>query len=190
MTAKLVIGIEGLDRLGKTSLIEGIQQRCGFYQVIHFGKPQTLGVYERMVDAHGEVEDPLLQYQRASFQNSMILAKSGARIIFDRWHLGECVYSPLYRGTSGDYVFNLEKRARLDKEDEIRLILLVEDFKISRHFVSDGQSFNDGQREREQELFIKAFNRSIIPDKRMICVTGPDGRFRPKEEILEEALGP
>jgi hypothetical protein len=34
--------IEGLDRLGKSTLIKNIQHRFGFYQVIHFGKPEIL----------------------------------------------------------------------------------------------------------------------------------------------------
>ena len=31
-------------------------------------------------------------------------------LIFNRSHLGETVYSPLYRGYSGDYVFDIEKK--------------------------------------------------------------------------------
>ena len=31
-------------------------------------------------------------------------------LIFNRSHLGETVYSPLYRGYSGDYIFDIEKK--------------------------------------------------------------------------------
>lgn len=193
--AKAVYGIEGIDSVGKDTLIEGIQQALGYYEVIHFSKPRRLKVYEN-VEIEPAIKTCLsaacLQlrvYQEECFRNSMVLAKSGARLIFNRWHLGEVPYSSLYRGYPGDYVFDLEERFHLDSTGDIRLILLVEDFTVSRHFVSDGQSFDDGKRQEEQELFIKAWHRSIIRDKRIICVTDPDtGGFKPKERILEEAL--
>ena len=53
---------------------------------------------------------------------------------------------------------------------------------LSRH------EYDDKKREEEQELFLDAFELSIIPDKRIVWVTGPDGHFRSKEEILEEAI--
>jgi len=193
--SKFVYAVEGLDRLGKSTLIEGIQRKLGFFQVIHFGKPKRLDAYKGSIMpeyiGYDEVRcDPqLFNYQQASFRNSMKLSQSGARIIFDRWHLGEAVYSPLYRGYSGNYVFDLEKRLNLNHTNFVRLILLVEDFSCSQHFVSDGDSFDDGQRENEQLLFISAFDKSIIMDKRIICVTDPaTGLFRDADDILKEAL--
>ena len=119
----------------------------------------------------------------------MKLAQSGARIIFDRWHLGEAVYAPLYRKYDGNYVFDIEQRYDMGECHMVRLILLTEDFDASQHFVSDGDSFDDSKREQEQNRFIAAFNKSSIPDKRIICVTDPTtGNFRPAEDILKEAL--
>jgi len=180
---KSVYAIEGLDRLGKSTLIRGIMDRGGFYQTIHFSKPEKLAVYE-----HAKDKSPLQLYQEESFRNSMLLARSGARIIFDRWHLGEAVYAPLYRGYDGDYVFKQEKMFAMDEVHSIRLILLVENFNYSKHFVSDGDSFDDTKRKAEQELFFDAMAKSIIPDRRIVCVTAEDGGFRRKEDILEEAL--
>lgn len=184
---KRVFGIEGLDRLGKSTLIEGIKNQLGFFQVVHFSKPEVLDAYEKNID-HLIPGHQLLSYQTDSFTNSMLIAKSGARVIFDRWHLGEVVYAPMYRGYHGDYVFDIERAALMDQCKSVRLILLTENFDHSIHFESDGESFDDSRRREEQEQFIQAFTRSIIPDKRIICVTGPDGNFRSKEEILEEAL--
>lgn len=183
---KLVYGIEGLDRLGKSTLIEGIKRALGFYQVIHFGKPEKLAYYQgETLDGKDAQE---FSYQYDSFLNSMLLAGSGARLIFDRWHLGENVYAPMYRKYDGDYVFDLERKTELDENQHVRLILLTEDFRISKHFESDGESFDDTKRQEEQELFIQAFNKSTIPDKRIVCVTASNGQFRPKFEILEEAI--
>ena len=174
---KQVYAIEGLDRLGKSSLIEGIRQRLGFFQVIHFGKPEKLKAYEHAT-AQGIVRAAEYTYQKESFISSMLLAKSGARVIYDRWHLGEVVYSPMYRAFSGDYVFEIEKNAGMEFANNVQLILLTENFNISRHFNSDGDSFDDQRRREEQQAFINAFNRSILPNKKMICVTGIDGNFK------------
>lgn len=187
-----VFGIEGLDRLGKSTLIDGIRQQLGYYEVIHFSKPQKLDIYARTQPVSGVPAFSLqaYHYQQESFRNSMLLAKSGARVIFDRWHLGEAVYSPMYRFYDGSYVFDFERYHHLDQLSSLRLILLTEDFDTARHFVDDGNSLGTiDDREEEQQRFIAAFHRSIIKDKRIICVTDPGlGVFKPKSQILAEAL--
>jgi thymidylate kinase len=179
MNKHTVYAVEGIDRLGKSTLIDSIMQRLGYYEVIHFAKPKQLDYYRGSLEI----------YQRESFINSMVLASSGARIIFDRWHLGEAVYAPLYRGYSGDYVFELESHHDIDLAD-VRLILLTEDFDYGRHFVDDGESLGAIEnREKEQALFLAAFEKSHIKDKRVISVTDPGlGGFKPKDWILAEAL--
>lgn len=190
---KAVYCIEGLDRLGKSTLIQSIKQRLGYYQVIHFSKPERLAAYANSYhhdENYQKINNAdLFHYQQASFINSMMMVKSGARIIFDRWHLGEAVYSPLYRGYNGDYVFELEKKFELDQQINLRLILLVEDFSKSKHFNDDGQSLGSVEnRFKEQEMFTNAFNKSIIVDKRIVSVTAENGKFRDREDILQEVL--
>jgi thymidylate kinase len=175
-----VILLEGVDRTGKSSLIQGILNTQGYYQVMHFEKPKKLDYYTE--------GNPLFMYQLESFENAMILANSGARIIYDRAHLGEYVYSR-HRGYSGEYVFDLEKDHKIDQHPSLSLILLIEDFGISKHFNDDGKSLGPvDERELEQIMFIEAFFKSCIQDKKIVCVTAPDGSFRPKEDILKEAL--
>ena len=173
--------LEGLDRLGKSSLATNIQKRLGFHQLIHFSKPIACEPYDGI----------LLQYQSESFKQMFkMLNEPGYNLIFDRAHLGEYVYAPLYRKYSGEYVFRMEEfydmghRLRADT----KLILLVEDFKTSKHFVSDGDSFDDSKREQEQNLFIEAFNKSMIKNKKIVCVTEPSGGFRTFEDITSEVL--
>lgn len=193
--------IEGLDRLGKSTLIKNIQHRYGFFQVIHFGKPEILDKYriEASVATPGEItgtsfySEQLYRYQKDSFKNMFRMMSTnvvGTKIIFDRAHLGETVYAPLYRGYSGEYVFDLERMYAMDISHNVRMILLTEDFSVSKHFVEDGQSFDPTKRQEEQEKFISAFKQSIIPDKRIVCVTDPStGQFKEQQEILEEATG-
>lgn len=190
MTTAYKIMIEGLDRLGKDTLIRGILNEQGFHQVLHYSKPEVLDAYCFPNREEGDLQLAQRMYQTASFTTMFQIAKAaGAPVIFNRAHLGECVYAPMYRGYSGDYVFNLESLMNIDKAEDLRLILLTEDFAAAKHFVDDGESFDTTKREQEQELFIAAFNRSIIKDKRIICVTDTaTGGFRPKEDILKEAL--
>ncbi len=174
--------IEGLDFLGKSSLVSGIQHKRGFHATMHFSKPIALDCYN----------GSLREYQERSFRAMFSILRDAKHtpFIFDRAHLGECVYAPLYRNYSGDYVFDLEKAFEMDQNFSARLILLTEDFKVSNHFADDGESFDINKREQEQNLFMAAFEKSIVRDKRIICVTDPStGNFRNKEDILLEALG-
>jgi hypothetical protein len=189
---KTVYGICGLDRLGKSTLIDGIRNQFGYYEIIHFSKPQKLAAYANTSEKCGVPQggQQVWHYQHEGFLNSMILANSGARIIFDRWHLGEAVYSPMYRNYSGEYVFAMETMHGLDMHPSLRLILLIENFEIARHFVDDGESLGAVEkREEEQARFIEAFHKSNIKDKRIVSVTDPAlGGFKPKDWILQEAL--
>ena len=189
MTINAIL-VEGLDRLGKSTLVESIQQELGYFQVIHFGKPKHLKFYETQA-TNGFIlnEKSEYLYQHASFKNMFELIKSDARIIFDRAHLGECVYSPIYRNYSGDYVYDLERKYGMGDSRNAKLILLTEDFATAKHFVDDGLSFDITKREQEQNLFLEAFEKSIIRDKQIVCVTDPAlGGFKRKEWILEEVL--
>lgn len=186
--------IEGLDFLGKDTLINGILNARGFHQVIHYSKPAILNCYESCsadMTAKEMVSSALREYQERSFRTMFSLLRDVkySPLICNRAHLGECVYAPLYREYSGDYVFDLERNFEMQRNYSTRLVLLVEDFEISKHFVDDGESFDITKREHEQELFMAAFERSIIPDKRMILVTNQKtGGFRLKEDILAEVL--
>lgn len=195
-----VYAIEGIDRLGKSTLIQNIQKKLGYFQSIHFSKPPKWLAEGYMQNSNSEVIEQLkcmpyfnnvLAYQADCFNNSMKLARlNQGNLIFDRWHLGEYVYAPMYRNYPGNYVFDLERENGLNAEDHIRLILLVEDFTISTHFVDDGDSLGgEEKREAEQNLFIEAFHQSLIQDKRIICVTDADtGKFLPEDKILQLAL--
>lgn len=170
--------IEGIDHLGKSTLIDGIQQKNGYHLVVHYQKPKRLEAYS------GDLE----RYQQDCFNSMFKIITSGAWVICDRAHLGECVYAPIYRHYPGDYVFNMEIGVNIQMRNDIKLILLTENFEKSKHFVDDGLSFDISKRKQEQELFIEAFNKSSIRNRKIICVTADDGQFRSKEDILKEAL--
>lgn len=187
--------VEGLDALGKDTLINGIQHKLGYHQVLHYSKPEVLEYYSNQLEDEGlgPMQAKMVafgEYQRDTFRTMFsILSTPHAPIICNRAHLGECVYAPLYRTYSGDYVFEFEKKYGADQNHQLRLVLLTEDFEVSKHFVDDGESFDITKREKEQELFLAAFEKSKIPNKRIVCVTDQAlGGFRQRADILQQVL--
>lgn len=172
--------IDGVDRLGKSTLIKNLMDRLGYYQVIHFDKPIKLTKYERMF-LNGK--SPEEKYQEACNKNMFRMIQSDAKFIFDRTHLGEPVYAKRYRRYCGDYVFEIEKS---HDTDSARLILLTtSDFSFQK---DDGESHDWSQRVTEQQDFIKAFCRSSIKDKIIIDVNNGQGGYKNPRTILAEAL--
>lgn len=183
---------EGIDNIGKSGLIEKIQQELGYFQVIHFAKPKLLGYFQDQVHCDNEA---LEEYQRRSFENGFKLLETGLPFIYDRSFLGESCYSDKYRGYDGSYVFELEtqsllrwKQSQYPKENipyPAKLILLTtSDFSI---IIDDGLSFDSSRQAEEQLSFIDAFRKSKMP-KAMIDVCNGKGGFKDPMDILKEAL--
>lgn len=171
--------IEGIDRLGKSTLVQNIQHKLGYHLVIHYDKPKQLDCYINQGS-----KSPLQIYQEMVNETMFgLIDDSYNNIIFDRGHLGECVYAPLYRNYSGDYVFDLEYETNLN--DTKLILLTTSNFDIC---VDDGESFNFDNKEQEQELFKAAFAKSTMK-KVMIDVYDPEtGTFKDPQVILNQAL--
>jgi len=59
---------------------------------------------------------------------SLIKNKDDRVLFFNRAHLGEVVYGPLYRGYSGDFVFDLEEDAVMNLIEPVEeFIRIIED---------------------------------------------------------------
>lgn len=168
--------IEGVDRLGKSTLIKNISDVLGYHLNIHYDKPKKLTAYEGF-------DNPLLEYQKAVYSNMFNLIDKGHRIVFDRAHLGETIYAPIYRKYSGDYVFDLEARA--DTSNARLILLTTSDFSFVQ---DDGNSLDFTKREEEQARFVEAFHRSKIHDKVLIDVNGGNHTYKRAQDVLAEAL--
>lgn len=199
--------IDGIDRLGKSSLIERIQQELGYHLVIHYDKPKVLAHYVDMADCikRAEVSETDFDesyrnmdiqnlarrlYQEDANRGMFELIKNDTPMIFDRTHLGEMVYAPLYRKYSGEYVFDMEKDMLLyrpySKDSAIRLILLTtSNFEMIQ---DDGLSFDFNKKEDEQKMFIDAFNKSNITNKVIVDVHNGHGGYKSFEEVFNEAI--
>src|SRR5574343_185714 len=172
--------IEGCDRLSKSTLANHIKQTHGFFQVIHYGKPEKLKYY---------LDSPVLElaeyyYQFDSFENGFqLLSHSAPHLIFDRFTLGEYVYGPRYRNYDGSYVFELEKDYNVNVWDHTALILLTtSDWSFIQ---DDGESFDFSRKEEEQASFIEAFNKSQFKHKFLIDVND-NGFYKDPAKILTE----
>lgn len=189
--------IEGIDQIGKSTLIEGLYQNLGYFQELHFQKPRLLEVYldkARHDHIHGTSDavikrEALKQYQIASFTQMFCALKSNGRFLMNRSHLGEFVYSKRYRGYDGDYVFDMEQKFNEESNfAENTLLVLVHTSDLS-FITDDGQSLGTlDMRDGEQMDFIKAFETSIIKHKVMIDVTDGSGNFTQKNQILNAVL--
>jgi nicotinamide riboside kinase len=175
----------GVDRLGKSSLVQGLQDKLGYHLVLHYEKPKLLDVY---ADIYDENKHALRQYQEQSFINMFKVLGTNANIICDRAHLGEFVYAP-YRGYDGSYVFKMEKEHDFDGPgftSTTKLILLTtSNWDIIN---DDGNSIDFSRRQEEQELFKNAVGKSIIRNKVIIDVHNGKGGFKTLAEILDLAI--
>jgi len=155
---KLVI--EGPDNVGKTSQINNI--------IKHFKVPfQCLHYYSNPIknDKYDSIN-----LDNKIYNTMFDIINDTDYIICDRSHIGSSIYNPLYRGYSGDYVFDIEK-SRINDENEMFLFLFVDDIKnlIDR---DDGlsHSINEKNIREEINLFKIGFDKSIIKNKLIIDI--------------------
>lgn len=78
----MLIIIEGCDATGKTTLAKRIAELQPDTTIVHCGPPT--------IDAYTEYASHTSQY----------IPNLGASVVFDRFHIGELVYGPIYRGKS------------------------------------------------------------------------------------------
>lgn len=169
--------IEGVDRMGKSTLIEGLLQELGYHLVVHYEKPKKLKAYSDLP------HKGLFRYQWETYNEMFRMIDVGTKLILDRAHLGEAVYAPMYRKYDGDYVFSMEK---LVATHGARLVLLTtSDFSFIK---DDGLSLDFSKKEIEQAKFIDAFSRSTIEDKVLVDVANGKGGYRDPKEILAAVL--
>ena len=198
--------IEGIDHCGKDTLINTLQQTYGG-RVHHCGKPVLCdaylprGKYSEECTTE-EINKALYNYQCEYFKGlftGMCLPKyvplrdfrehnlETFNIYYNRCHLGEYVYGRLYRNYTTammEHVFALESIIPNDK-NWVRLILLAMHHPENREH--DIDAFNNDNGIVEQNLFYNAFNKSGL-NKAIIFVDRPDGKWRPRSDILNDVL--
>jgi len=161
--SKFII-IEGPDRVGKDTqqnLIIKNFPNLAFHKVHYSSVP---------FDGEQGIEYSAKMYNDM-FKMMMSCKDNDVNIIFNRSHLGESVYSALYRGYNGDYIFDIEDKYVNALRKNLYLITLVNDAKII-YKRDDGKSFYKFEEEVKAEVdgFKRAHKKSKIKNKLMMNV--------------------
>ena len=158
----MVIILEGLDRVGKSAQINNIREefKDSFFLTFHLSNIKTNKWSNEFYQSY---------FKNLYVEYFELIESNEYDLLFDRFHLGESVYSPLYRNYSGDYVFQLEEI--IQDCNDVFLIVLIDEAKnlLNRE---DGNSFSDKLEEKQKEinLFIEAFHKSSIKNKILINI--------------------
>lgn len=164
----MTIVVEGVDAIGKGTQIELLKsefEKKGIpTHVMHYSSVKGLKD-KKKVEA----------YSRKLYKDMFDIGSQTTDdnvIICDRGHLGEFVYSKLYRGYDGSYVFDFEKELVGCDWQQFKLILFTGDAEeiIKRDKArGDGQSFTLDEKKKKEELklFDEAFEKSRLIKKRI-----------------------
>ena len=163
--SKFII-IEGTDNTGKDTqqnlIIEKINNLI--FHKLHYSSLPFKDNKEKHISYSQKMYDDMFKL--------MVLSKDkDINFIFNRSHLGESVYSPLYREYSGDYVFDIEKKYTNQLRKELYLITLSND----PHTIlkrDDGLSFYENEEEIKAEIdgFNRAHRKSNIKNKLLLHI--------------------
>lgn len=180
----MVIEVEGVDCVGKSTQIQNMKKefeaRGKLVYIIHcssFNISDTQ-MYKAFSKSYYE---NLFKIMTESF-----IAPDRV-LILDRSYIGEYVYSQIYRGYSGSYVFDLEKKFLQCIKGNTKLILFLDmPEKVVERDIKrgDGMSFSlDIEKKREEiKKFEKAFELSML-DKKLIYLRGRDADCIWKDEV-------
>lgn len=151
--------IEGLDRMGKSTFIDALRNEIQnpYVMTIHSSKPPKCEDVKKWTERH----------YLGLISKILHLDKYGYDVILDRSWLGEMVYGPLYRGTN--ISLSYFEHVIADFSHRFKMVLFIDSAEnaISRE---DGKSHSSDIdfKKKEIDLFVKAFNSSIIQSKMIV----------------------
>jgi thymidylate kinase len=165
----MLLIIEGMDRCGKSTLVEHLRKR-------YFTSPNILVHHS---SSPPKVENPNLwelNHYRSLFRTSQMLVDDYFYdVIFDRFHLGAAVYGEKYRGANPADVYELDNRYLRDYSNAA--LILLTDNPESIMSRDDGDSLESSIHDygQTQSAFIEAFAVSSCVNKLHINITDNDG---------------
>lgn len=163
--SNFILIIEGQDKTGKDTLVKACARK--YFErnplVLHCMSPSS------------SILNPEEVSKKYYFNllNFVSLESPNQNFILNRSHLGEMVYSPLYRGYSGDYVLKLESDFLSSDitSKEVILVTLV-DSSHSRLSREDEDSISVSKDNSNEEIkhFIEATHKSSIQNKLLVNI--------------------
>ena len=164
------IVVEGLDRCGKTTLIDGLIKyyKLPFMKLHFYGPPF-------------KNRDKDIEFTNSLYSGMLNVFSTFDNVIADRSHLGELVYSPLYRGYEGTHILDIDKQ--LSYQDVILITLIDNASNLIER--DDGESFTTDldKKQKEIDLFINAHTLSSINKKMIINISKYN-----IEEVLQKTI--
>jgi len=163
--SKFII-IEGTDNTGKDTqqnlIIKNLKDTV-FHKIHYSSLP-----FKDDIEMHTSYSKKMYEDM---FKMMVLCKDQDINIIFNRSHLGESIYSPLYRGYSGDYVFDIEKQFVNTLRENLYLITLTND----PHTIwsrDDGKSFYKNEEGIKAEIdgFQRAHRLSKIKNKLLLNI--------------------
>lgn len=169
--------IEGLDNTGKSTLISNIQATI-YNDWIHkdYADKYTCNIlHYSNIKSDKLTPDEMRLVSSFHYHNGFDLMLKNDRVnnilIYDRFHLGEYVYSELYREYDGSYIFDIEKKYIEIIDEDTYLIVIIDDVDnlIKR---DDGLSFTTDKVKKQWEIdrFKEAFDKSNFSKKLLINI--------------------
>jgi thymidylate kinase len=164
----MVTVFEGPDRVGKSTQILNLKRHLEHTRSM----PSHIMHYSNLKIVEEDIIHASKCYYKEMFEFTQLADKLYASLILDRSHIGESVYSPLYRNYDGDYVFDMEQR--YNTEYFLLFVFIADPEVLIKR--EDGISFSTDLeiKKKEIELFKLAFNKSHIKNKYLIDVTNKD----------------
>lgn len=165
----MTVIFEGPDNVGKGTQIRKIQPLLTD-KPIHVLHYMNIKGFDSMSDVRAYSED----MYRSMFHiaNTFYFRD---HFVMDRAHIGEVVYSPMYRNYDGSYVYNIEREFMNFPKfwNTVHLITFVDkpENLIKR---DDGLSFSTqlDKKQAEIDAFIEATNNSNIKNKLILDIDG------------------
>lgn len=159
---------EGIDNVGKSTLIQNLKNHYNDYtfHTLHYS-----AVKQDTADKVIEYSTKMYTEMFEIMMNQIKYDNSG--IICDRSHLGELVYGPEYRGYTGEYVLDIERKWHHIHSVWDNLILFTIVDKPERAIErDDGLSFSTDldKKQKEIDAFLNAHNKSTIKHKYIINI--------------------
>lgn len=170
----MVVIFDSVDAIGKDTQIEKLVQEAHkrgiITHILHYSNIKGLK------DNNAVRDLSVKQYQSIFTFMRDVAIPSKDLFIYNRAHLSEYVYSPMYRDYDGYYVFALEKAILAEKvSDNIYLFSFTdkpaEIIKRDKER-GDGQSFSldIDKKQKELDMFKEAYDLSSIYKKKLINI--------------------
>lgn len=171
----MVLLMEGLDNCGKSTQIQKLQTLLSKKD-----KPAHVLKYSDIKNIPNNIaENVNTKYYDEMFYLFSFFIDKDIDLICDRAHLGEMVYSPIYRNYDGSFIYDIEKYwkhyyKKFSAWNKIYLITIIDDAEnvIKREDNKSLSGKNIELKNEEIERFKLAHELSLINNKLLLNISG------------------